>query len=435
MVIGALAFLGLALLPGYYSFDELQWIARGQDAVLPWQDWLNLSVPQYRPLTFDLWLALASLLGGEPLHWHALWAGFAAINGWLLYHVGRSFGLQKGTARWLGLAFLLSPYAVFVHAWVATLADLLVFQFAAVAVLWLRHPWTGSSARWLDDVMVVTLLTLLALASKESAITLPLVLLGAACRHPHPRRACFGALVASLWVGLYLVVRAHTILDTVDVNGSYGWSIANIPANALRYVLFVFDLPRFEVHTELLRWRSWHVVAGGAALLMLTTAFKRGWRWGIALLVAIVLPGPVLILDTIANQYAYLASAAVCVLLALVAVDGGRNTRRIVLALALLAAIHGVWLGVRMARVGEVQQNLYADVLGRLAAGAVTPLRIASVREGDRWLPQRLLHQVPSYRGVALAGVVVVTANAEDADYLMRHDGHLQAPDQPARLK
>ena len=57
--------LPLALNPGYYSHDELQWAAFAQ-AGMP-AGWTDPATFQYRPLTFATWMALARCNAEPPL--------------------------------------------------------------------------------------------------------------------------------------------------------------------------------------------------------------------------------------------------------------------------------------------------------------------------------------------------------------------------------
>src|SRR5690606_29049911 len=72
----------LALNPGYFSHDELQWAAfgHGELASLGWVDPRDLSQLQYRPLTFNLWLLLGNALFAHPQAFHALWVALGTAN-------------------------------------------------------------------------------------------------------------------------------------------------------------------------------------------------------------------------------------------------------------------------------------------------------------------------------------------------------------------
>ncbi|MEG2942517.1 MAG: hypothetical protein RR969_13210, partial [Thermomonas sp.] len=112
-VLACLLQLPLALNPGYYSHDELQWAAYAADGVhVPW---LDVSAFQYRPLTFNLWMLLSRALFDTPMLFHAVLVIAGALNAALLFAVGRGFGMQARHAAVGALAFVLSPYSVYTH--------------------------------------------------------------------------------------------------------------------------------------------------------------------------------------------------------------------------------------------------------------------------------------------------------------------------------
>src|SRR5688572_13533873 len=73
-VVFVLAFLlqlPLVLAPGYFSHDELQWAWRaGVVDMVPW--WDDRTTFQFRPLTFNLWMALSRALFDTPWAFHAV---------------------------------------------------------------------------------------------------------------------------------------------------------------------------------------------------------------------------------------------------------------------------------------------------------------------------------------------------------------------------
>ena len=115
--LGLLLQLPLALNPGYYSHDELQWAAFAQ-AGTP----AGLTDPgafQYRPLTFATWMALSRALFDTPMLFHAVLVAWGAANATLLALVSRGFGLAPRVALAGALAFVLTPYAAYTHGWLA----------------------------------------------------------------------------------------------------------------------------------------------------------------------------------------------------------------------------------------------------------------------------------------------------------------------------
>jgi hypothetical protein len=106
----------------------------------------------YRPLTFAVWKLLFLLLGRhEPAVLHGLVLGLHALNGWLVYQLGRR--LIGEVAGFLAMAFFLwYPFSYQVVVYSNTLYHTLVTACALTATLlyWRWRVGEGSKARlWL----------------------------------------------------------------------------------------------------------------------------------------------------------------------------------------------------------------------------------------------------------------------------------------------
>ena len=158
--------LPLALNPGYYSHDELQWATFAQ-AGMP-AGWADPGAFQYRPLTFTTWMALSRALFHTPMLFHAVLVAWGAANATLLALVGRGFGLARQVTLAGALAFVLTPYAAYTHGWVGCIADLLWVSCAlalARAVQHLRAAWQAG--------LLAAVLTGAGLLAKEAAFAIP----------------------------------------------------------------------------------------------------------------------------------------------------------------------------------------------------------------------------------------------------------------------
>ena len=226
----ALWHLPLALAPGWFSHDELQWQARAAVdslAALPFSDWGALDRFQWRPLTFDLWLLLAWLGGGSPARMHALWLalGFALCA--LLYGTLRRAGVPARRAAAGAAAFATSPAAAYVHGWTATLAELL-WVGLALALAWVLFGAPAAARR--TPALAAGAAVGLALLCKEAALALPALLALAAWLRPEAARwraALLGSLVPA---ALYLAARGALLLHAPRPEGAYAWSLAALPA-------------------------------------------------------------------------------------------------------------------------------------------------------------------------------------------------------------
>ena len=427
--------LPLILNPGYFSHDELEWWARATTSgwlQLPWAAWTDISVFQYRPLTFNLWLIFAHVLAATPYAMHLLVVCLGCANALLLVACVEAAGASWLNAIAAAIAFVLTPYVAYTHGWVGTLADLLTLGAGLLALRCLQR--LGLPRRrhdgWRTGAAVVAL-TLVALLSKESAVVLPAFLLTALYRHPRRRVVCAIVAASALVVAIYLGLRLGVILHAPRTGAGYTWSAANIPSRLAGYLLFPFTPPLFEVGPTLTKSLP-RLLAAAACLGALTVSLaSAGWRWPVAwLALIVVLLGPVLILDASYNQYAYLASAAGVGLVAVPWSLMPRRARIAILVVAAVSSVHGVAIMSRMHQVGVTQRNFYADLLGHLAAGGQT-LPICVSHDSDRWLLSRFLTGVPSYRGMAIGARVRIVDSAGQSDVpdllLMKSDGHLVA--------
>src|SRR5690554_1462652 len=175
ILAGVLGQLVLACNPGYFSHDELQWgyAASGRAlAELPWVGWARIDEFQYRPLTFNLWLVISSLLFDTPQAFHALWVLLGTAVGVLLFKVLVRWGLPPAHAALGAVFFLLGPLSAHVHGWVGTLGDLLwVAALLMVCLLALDPP--SSARRRVARAVPMGLLATCALLAKEAAIVIP----------------------------------------------------------------------------------------------------------------------------------------------------------------------------------------------------------------------------------------------------------------------
>lgn len=418
--------LPLVLNPGYFSHDELQWLAfadRDHWSDLPWQGWCDFRPFQFRPLTFNTWLALSKLVGYQPPLMHAFVVGFGLLNAWLLRACMSGNGIRAMVASSAAVLFLISPSVMQVHGWVGTIGDLYCLLAALLAVRLLqREPGRAI------ELIGVAVLTVLAMWSKESAIVFPALLLAA-----WPRRRCSLYLPVVISTGIvlvYLALRWQTILYTPRNDGNYAWSIANIPARLLDYAAFPFLPDLAELHVirlsrSVLRW----IVGLGLCMGLLALVGRASWRVMLVLVVGwIACLGPVLLLAQSASVYAYLASAWAFAVCAWAWQQSDRWPRRLMLAIATVVSLHGVLIGGRIVQIGILQHGVYSAIEPLLPdATEMKPLRLAAENRRDHWALVRMFHQVPSWRRIPLGDRIIVVTSDDEATWLVDSDGRLHA--------
>ena len=423
--------LPLVLNPGYFSHDELQWLAladREHWNELPWQGWFDFRPFQFRPLTFNTWLVLSAVVGYQPLLMHAVVVGLGLFNAWLLRSCMVGGGVRITIATGAALLFLLSPSVMQVHGWVGTIGDLYCLMAALLGVRVLqRHP--GRSM----EITCIVALTILALLSKESALVFPVLLLAA---WPQRRWSLWLPVTASFAiVMIYLALRWQTILYTPRSDGHYAWSLMNIPSRLLDYAAFPFVPNLFETHVIRLHESAWRWVlglglCGGLLLLVLRT----GWRALLALVFGwIACLGPILLLGASTSVYAYLASAWAFAACAWAWQASSVLSRRLMLGIAVVVSLHGLLIGERIIQIGVLQHGVFASIEQLLpTATYAAPLRLSAAQRRDQAALARMFHDVPSWRRIPLDGRVVIVTAGDSPNFIVAPDGSLRTSETDA---
>lgn len=418
----------LVLNPGYFSHDELQWASfAAEHTGWYFRDylWSGLQTFQYRPLTFSLWLWLSDALFGRPHIFHGLIVAWGAVNAAMLALLLRRFGLAPAAALGGAIVFALGPYAMHTHGWVGTIGDL-IWVGCALATGLLAQRERGAAV----TVAGSAVLTSIGLLSKESAIVIPALtalgwlLLG---RRRGWALATAGASVPAV---AYLALRLGVLLFSPREAANYGWSLTFAPVRWLEYQLYPSIPTRLGI-TGLLDKdpgdaRLW---VAGLVWLMLAWTFRRaGSRWllGFLLLGAAAL-GPVLILAESANQYGYGFAAATAGLAAAAWARVDRKGRIVIAFAALLSVWHGVNVMRRMHEVGELQAAFSPAMAEAVTRADAHPVRLRAVDPGQHWIYLRLMHDIPSYAGVAIGDRVQLVETGAEADYAIEKDGGLRA--------
>lgn len=417
LVLGALLVqLPLIANPGYFSHDELQWAVRADEGAPP--GWGDIDALQYRPLTFAVWMGLSRMLFDTPQAFHLALALMGAVNAALLAWLLSAAGAARKASIAAALLLVASPYAVYVQGWVGTIGDLLWVGFGLATGLIALRGGTAATAA------ASAILTLLALLAKEAALSIPaagavLVVLDAS-----RRRTWIAATAASGAVALaYLAVR-YPALAAARPGDAYAWSLANIPARWIEYQLYPAAPRVFEVHNTLAAPFSIQVVGSGLLWLgLLAVLARRGVAWLAAYLAgSIATLGPVLVLGGAATQYGYGFAAWSIGLVALAWSRLGRPHRVVVAVFAIAIALHGLFVGLQINRVGRIHAR-FADDLTRVLATADQAVVLAPESRDDAWIFMRLTHEVPSYRGVPLSPRLRLVDAGRPADYTIRPDG------------
>lgn len=412
----------LALNPGYFSHDELQWAAfgHGELASLAWVDPRDLSQLQYRPLTFNLWLLLGNALFAHPQAFHALWVALGTANALLLCLLLGRLGLRPAFAALGALVFVLNPFSAYVHGWVGTLGDLL--WVAALLCIGLlasgqgRMPWRA---------VLVGLLAALALLAKESAIVVPGLCGLAWLLLPRKRHWLAATLASALPVVAYLALRMQALAE-VPADSAYAWRAGNIPGRLLEYHLYPFIPTLFEPQPVLAASPGRLAMAATLAVATLACLWRAHWRLAAGLLAGgTAALGPVLLLDFSAAQYGYGFGMLAAALVAAAAMRlRGLPAWRVVLALAVVMLLwHGFNVQRTMRQVGELESR-FSPQLAALATRPGDTLRLYP-GHGYAWAYRRLSHDIPAYRGRPYVREVEIVTDGMAADHVIAADGSI----------
>ena len=422
VLIACLVQLPLVAAPGYFSHDELQWAWRAHTlGHVPW--WDDRTTFQFRPLTFNLWMALSRALFEHPHAFHAVLVAWGAGNAGLLCAAGRRMGMPASLAALGALGFVLTPYAVYVHGWIATLADLIWVTCALVlANIVLRVPRPPSIAA------AAFVITAIALLGKEAAAAIP-VACAVAWWFDRDRRARWAAALIGSGVATaaFLLWRMPALLHAPRDGGSlYRPTLANIPVRWIEYQVFPTIVPLSEVQATFLR--PVPAIVSAVLWCFLFAALwegnrRRAWLFvtgGLALL------SPVLVLGLSANHYAYAFAAlsALCVAAAWPAAT--RRGRIVIAAFAILTVLHGLFVMGRVLEVARVQ-SVFSPALARVVAAhpGDAPVRLRIGKNAKPWIFQRLTHEIPAYDGVPIGNRVHLVEPVAQADYEIEPDGTL----------
>ena len=435
-----LLFLQLPLIAnsGYFSHDELGWLARADVpwTALPWISWLDFSPLQYRPLTFNIWLVLAHAFGSTPELMHFVFVCLGTANAWLLARVLVAARIPERVAYLSAIVFSLTPYVVYVHGWTGTLADLLTLACGLMAARALQGAISATNTQIaVAYAAASTLIVAAALLCKESAIVLPALLPLVAFREISSRRLLVAIAPAAAIVVLYLALRLPILVDSSHLHSAYAWSLRYVPARLTEYLLFPFMPPLFEIAPLLSKSAARIAAAAGCVALLLGALATVGWRWPFAWLIAFgVALAPVLVLAISYDHYAYLASAIAIAICATAWPILQRVPRIAFGFLAAIAMLHGIIVMSRVHAVGIIQRNLYEDLTFHLGRSPL-PLHISAADPSDAWLLGRLLYSLDTYGGAPFGERVRFSEDvpARPAERLlwMNRDGHLQPDASP----
>lgn len=360
--------------PGYYSHDELgfgfhsQGLGNNKLTDIQWCSPTDIAVPQYRPLTFNLWLFLSYWFYGWPTLFHFVVLVVTLLCGALAAMVLYSFSKNKAQALVAFTVFSMMPTTAFTAGWVGTLGEYLWVTFGLLSFRAFLGSMAGADdARSPLEVTklcgVGLLLFVFALASKETAVVIPPLMAVFWVFFGRDRGVIVGAVVTTLATVVYLALRYDQLLGK-QVPQGYGVSLEarHIVESLLLYFAYPFTVASFASVSSPLLGIVMHI----ALVACLAVIFK--WPKGLAYALAYFLPViPVAITPQWSPHYLFGSGIAAAVAISAMGVRKQQAWRLIAVLFAACLLAHSLFVQWEYYNRGIIQSRFKDSLYTQLA--------------------------------------------------------------------
>ena len=352
-------------------------------------------VPYFRPLVTLSMAVDQRLWGRQAWGFHLTNLGLHLLATGLVYRIGRQLVKHARVALFAAVLFGLHPVQVGAVQWISGRSDVLMTVFFLAALTSdLELRLRPSAAAWRAALPVG--FCALALLAKESALSLPLVLLATQALVPRPRRGnarwALGAII--LLAGIAAALRIPALLAAAPPAPYWlPFSLSAAPDAALQLLLYalasVFLMPLLPFH-NLEAWKlhpGLIVVSGGILIALALAAFRDSTRrplltFFLLWFVITLLPACLVMMG---SRLAYLPTAGACLLVATALAD--RRHARIVQPILLVGCALATLLQGSILRSLALESDRMTRTLVRAAAEAPGARRVVLV---DAWAPAGL---------------------------------------------
>ncbi|HUQ86189.1 MAG TPA: hypothetical protein VM096_01440 [Vicinamibacterales bacterium] len=223
--------------------DDFVLVARAHSGVLVDRNWDYL-----RPLPLGIWSLLiqVSSAAATPVVLHALNIGLHGVNASLTGMFAMRLGLDRRSAFLSGLLFLVFPASVEAVVWSSGIFDVLLVTLilsAAIAIT--------SAAKRNTQTIAVGVLTVAALATKETAAILPALLIVAAYASPYVtlKRAAVPIAASMVLVAVYMAVRIGTGFTATPPSAEFtGYAVKEFFSRPFGGLAVPFHLDVLDAH-------------------------------------------------------------------------------------------------------------------------------------------------------------------------------------------
>lgn len=426
LVFAAAVILQLPLIfnPGYFSHDELQWAVWSgvsDFSKLPWLSWVDYQAYQYRPITFNLWLVVSYFLFDLPYLFHTFLVFWGALNAFLLFHIARRLQLSSLMAFGAVMVFVMSPFAMYVHGWVGTMADMLVMSCILAMIL-----ITMCRPAFSLVLISVFLLTCVALLSKESAVAIPAIFSVIWWFSSYKKQWLVATLVAGVMTVIYLTLRLPVLMQQPEQT-HYTLSYLSPPIRWLEYQLY-WVMPNLGEPVALLDlgWKKIVLFAGIIGVFWFVLWQTHRKLALLFLLGSLATLSPVLPIASSSAQYGYLFAAWSVVVVALAWKYASVWRKRFFVLMTCLSVLHGLVIVLMMHHVGQIQA-VFSPALAEVFVNhrSDEPVLLGFSPRARQWIFRRLTHNIKSYQGIEIGDRIKLVEGEVKPDFLIQADGDI----------
>ncbi len=396
--IGCLFNILLIVNPGYYSHDELGFGFHSQgfgDRALSdinWFSFLNLQAPQYRPITFNLWLFISHFLFQYPPLFHFVVVLLGLACGIALYALILQRSANHRFALTALLIFSILPATAFTIGWVGTIGDFLwvLFTLSMISISFKAEGWVKAKfiSPWKLAAAYLGIATLFvfALMSKETAIIVPGIFLLYILFIKRSKFFINSFLLISFLSVVYISLRFNALFGSSS-SEAYSVTTDAIFKNLVKYFIYpfawntFFDFPGEVVSS----YYIFSLLGHFAVIFLLWRASPRYAK--VYVFSYIFTIAPLLLIHMWSPHYLFASSILLASALAYILIQGKWIDKALAALLTLVLVIHSFNVQLEYYDRGLIQKHiltsLYVQTHGSLIFSGVRKIADDIIRVTD----------------------------------------------------
>ena len=371
--IGCLFNILLIVNPGYYSHDELSFGFHSQgfgDKALSdinWFSFLNLQAPQYRPITFNLWLFVSHFLFQYPPLFHLVVVLLGLLCGVALY----ALILQRSTNRRFALTALLIfsilPATAFTIGWVGTIGDFLwvLFTLSMISIAFKAEGWVKAKFRnpWKLAAAYLGIATLFvfALMSKETAIIVPGIFLLYILFIKRSKFVINSFLLISFLSVVYISLRFNALFGSSS-SEAYSVTTNAILRNLVGYFTYPFAWNDFFTYPTQVA-SSYFIFSLLAHLAVIFLLWRASSRYAKVYVFSYIFTvAPLLLIHMWSPHYLFASSILLASAIAYILIQGKWIDKALAALLTLVLMIHSFNVQLEYYNRGLIQNRILTSL-------------------------------------------------------------------------